>query len=455
MPNSAPQSSNRCFTIAAFVIGIILGFVELGGLFPQSPSTRVLAANLVETGVVSAIEPISTYPWNLGDEAMPLVTLPDHLKGNLDLSLTYAMGQFQFPLFQSLYFNERVGKYILMVISHGGLGAQFIDLEPVSGFNEFAARDKSGLHLADKGNLKLLSTSEGTVYTFATFPDGDLHCSRINDRDGLVINLSYTNDSSIETISDSSGRIIRFSYTNRYLTGVTQTWEGDRGKLTKTWTIDVRLSNGPALNRGDARSRDSKHIPSNAIQPAYTQKMFESDRVLATIFGGPGGVAAANGFEPRGLGQRYPLYRGDLMGDDGIIRRGHLSYAMHLYGSEDGAGEMELYVPAGFISNSSEPTPTDAAVTFYYPRLGNLTDVTLAVFHVADFGLSYEGGRVRIGNIGGPGGSIGTYRHSHLEFYRGNTGLPTAASRVKLRIDPATVFEASTARNLLSGNVKG
>jgi hypothetical protein len=455
MPNSVRPISNRLLTISTLVIGMIAGLVECGGLIPQSNSTRVLAANHVETGSDSANEAISTYTWNLGDEGLPLVTLPDHLKGNMDLSLTYAMGQFQFPLFQSLYFNERVGKYILMVISHGGRGAQFIDLEPVAGFNEFAARDKSGLHLADKGHLKLLSTREGTVYTFATFPDGDLHCTRINDRDGLVINLSYTNDSSIETISDSSARIIRFSYTNRYLTGVTQTWEGERGTLTKTWAIDVRLSNEPTLNRGDARSRDSKHIPSNAIQPVYTQKMFESDWVLATIFGGPGAVAAGNGFEPRGLGQRYPLYRGDLMGDDGIIRRGHLSYAMHLYGSEDGMGEMELYVPTGFISNSSEPTPTDAAVTFYYPKLGNLTDVTLAVFHVADFCLSYEGGRVRIGNIGGPGGSIGTYRHSHLEFYRGNTGLPAAASRVRLRIDPATVFEASSNRGLLSSNVKG
>jgi len=190
------------------------------------------------------------------------------------------------------------------------------------------------------------------------------------------------------------------------------------------------------------RARAPKRIPSNAIQRAYTDKMYESDWLLATIFGGPGAIAAANGFEPEGLSGRYPLYRGDLMGDDGIVRRGHLSYAMHLYGSEDGTGEMELYVPAGFISNSIEPTPTDAAVTFYYPKLGDVMDVTLAVFHVADFRLSYENGRVRIGRIGGPGGSIGSYKHSHLEFYHGDTGLPAASAREKLRIDPARMFTA-------------
>lgn len=79
-------------------------------------------------------------------------------------------------------------------------------------------------------------------------------------------------------------------------------------------------------------------------------------------------------------------------------------------------------------------------MTFYYPRLGQLTDVTLAVFHVAEFQLSYEGDRVRIGNLGGPGGSSLLYKHSHIEFYRGNTGLPPLAARQRLRIDPAAVF---------------
>jgi hypothetical protein len=87
---------------------------------------------------------------------------------------------------------------------------------------------------------------------------------------------------------------------------------------------------------------------------------------------------------------------------------------------------------------------------FYYPKLGNLTDVTIAVFHVANFHLSYEGGRVRIGNIGGPGGSIGSYKHSHIEFYRGNTGLPPTLMRVKLRIDPVAIFASTTRKEYLA-----
>ena len=193
----------------------------------------------------------------------------------------------------------------------------------------------------------------------------------------------------------------------------------------------------------DPATATSKNIPTNAVTPVYTEAMAASDYQLATIFGGAGAIAAANGFEPPNLGSAYPLYRGDFVDDNGKIRRGHLSYAMHLYGSADGTGTTEIYIPAGFVWHSNTPTATDAAVTFYYPRLGNLTDITLAVFHVANFNLSYEGGRVRVGEIGGRGGSLPTYRHSHLEFYHGDTGLPPASAREGLRIDPAVVFPLS------------
>lgn len=191
-----------------------------------------------------------------------------------------------------------------------------------------------------------------------------------------------------------------------------------------------------------------KKMPQNALIAAYTNEMAATDRLLAKIFGGPGAVAAANSFEPSGLSNQYPYYRGYIRGDNGRILPGHLSHAMHLYGSSDGRGQGSIYVPAGFTSHSATPTPTDAAVTFFYPRLGNFLNVTLAVFHVADFAISPEGGRVRIGTVGGRGGSYAFYKHSHVEFYRGNTGLPSASARQRLRIDPVAVFggEAKTAR---------
>lgn len=193
-----------------------------------------------------------------------------------------------------------------------------------------------------------------------------------------------------------------------------------------------------------------KKMPRNALISAYTHEMATTDRLLAKIFGGVGAVAAANSFEPGGLSNQYPFYRGDILGDNGRILTGHLSHAMHLYGSFDGRGETPLYVPAGFTSNSGLPTPTDAAVTFFYPRLGNLSNVTLAVFHIANFAISQEDGRIRIGTVGGRGGSYAFYKHSHIEFYRGNTGLPSASARQGLRIDPALVFGSVPAKVRLS-----
>ncbi len=426
----------RLVLISALGAVAVVGFAEIDQSL--SGTRRTVASASSETASLSSS--VSTYVWNLDDASLPLLSLPEHISGAVDLSITYSLDQFQFPLFQSLYYNERAGKSILMVMPKDQGRAEFIDLAQVNG-SQFEATGISGLRLEDRGAAKLLTTREGTEYSFAPFGDGEFHCSRITHRDGMVIKLNYTNDASIETIVDVSGRTISFGYEQSYLSSITQTW-GPALVKKQTWAVgEAVIRSRPAVPAAGAEP--GKRIPSNALTPAYTQAMVDSDLKLAAIFGGPGAVAAANGFEPAGLGSQYPLYRGDILGEDGQKRRGHLSYAMHLYGSGNGTIDTAIYVPNGFTAHSSLPTPTDAAVTFYYPQLGNLTDVTLVVFHVANFQLSYEEGHVRIGNIGGPGGSIACYRHSHLEFYRGDTGLPSAASRPGLRIDPNSVFETT------------
>lgn len=415
---------------------------ELGRTFP---TTKAHAENPVESeATLAAKQSRISYQWNVGDADLPLITLPDHLSDGVDLSLTYSMDQFQFPVFQSLYYNAQAEKYILMVMSERD-GAKFIDLPGAGGESLIQTTKDSSLRFTTQGDARLITTNDGTVYSFSHLDDGELHCRQIRDRAGAVIDFSYNKTASLATITDDAGRTVRFSYTKDYLSSITQTW-GAGAKNKKTWAIDNETrADARAVKFAHASSGIPKRVPTNAVTPTYTEEMAASDLTLANIFGGPGAMAAANGFEPVGLGHQYPLYRGDLVGDDGVIRRGHLSYAMHLYGSSDGTSDLSLYVPAGFISHSAEPTPTDAAVAFFYPSLGNLTDVTLVVFHVANFSLTPEGERVRIGNIGGRGGSVSTYRHSHLEFYRGDTNLPSAAARARLRIDPATVFGKSPA----------
>lgn len=424
------------YRVVIFTLILIVALATVPELTRSTLQTSFVSA--ATNNISSANDSIAIYRWNLADDGQPLISLPDHISAGMDLSLSYPLDQFEFPLFQSVYYNQSARKYILMVISRQGRRARFIDLN-----EEQRKSDGAGarLNFSNDGRNKVLSSREGTVYTFAPLGDGELHCSQIKDRSGVVIKLHYNGEASLDRISGASGKNISFSYTGDYVSAITQTWGPDARKK-QTWAIaeDRTFTAQPITSLAIANS-SAKHIPSNATRAAYTMQMAASDLTLATIFGGSGAVAAANGFEPPQLGSQYPLYRGDIIGDDGRLRRGHLSFAMHLYGNVEGTGELALYVPAGFTSHSEIPTPTDAAVTFYYPRLGRLTDVTLAVFHVANFELSTEGERVRIGNIGGPGGSVGTYRHSHIEFYSGNTGLPSSAARPNLRIDPATVFK--------------
>jgi len=404
---------------------------------------RVRFVAVANTGPGSA-ESLNGFKWNVGDLELPLLGLPNnHLGSRLDQSLSYPVAQFSFPIFQALSYDDEHLRYLLPSLSTAGNGVHFIEFAADSK-NVYTSNDGANIKLIDNDNMKVVRISDGTRYVFVRYPDGEFRCASIRDSSGASLSLLYTaNGLLLHGVVDSAGRTITFNYASDGITSVTQTWMGNSEGLTKTWRVGEQPAT--ALNSEVKYSHAvaplfAKALPSNATIRAYTAAMAASDKTLARIFGGPNAVAGANGFEPAGLAASYPLYRGDIIGDDGIKRRGHLSYAMHLYGNADGTSDSPLYVPAGFTQNSGQPSPTDAVVTFYYPRLGTLTDVTLAVFHVADFQMSAEGERVRIGRIGGPGGSSAAYKHSHIEFYRGNTGLPPLAARPRLRIDPTTVF---------------
>jgi hypothetical protein len=382
------------------------------------------------------------FKWNIDDKQLPLLNLPaDRLKPGFDQSLSFPLGQFSFPIFQALNYDDEHGRYLLPTMSREDKGVHFIEFEPGEIKNTFTSTDGTNIKLIDNDNLKTIRAVDGTRYTFVRYPDGEFRCAGIKDSRGAYLSLIYTaNGLTLHGVVDASGRTITFNYASDGIVSVTQNWMANSEGLSKTWPVGESIA---AARAGSARAVEfagMKALPNNAVVRDYTSEMAASDKLLATIFGGPNAVAAGNGFEPAGLAAAYPLYRGDITGDDGKVRRGHLSFAMHLYGNYDGTNESSLYVPAGFVSHSGPPSPTDAVVTFYYPRLGNLSDVTLAVFHVADFQLSNEDGRVRIGKLGGPGGSSAFYKHTHIEFYRGNTGLPPLTVRPRLRIDPATVF---------------
>ncbi|MCU1268072.1 MAG: hypothetical protein JWM21_4390 [Acidobacteria bacterium] len=410
-----------------------------------------------------ATNALATYDWNLKQMERPLLNLPDELGAHFDLSPSLSISSLVFPLFQSLEFDAQTDRYTLLLSDTTGRKVEF---KSAGTPGRYVSKDSSYVYLSDNRGVITVQACDKTEYTFIRFSDNTTKCIRIKPAAGLIITIVYAKDNLIHSIVDAAGRTIKFNYEGRQVCSISQTWTAASGLLNRTWPVgnnrsQLKLAHAsrariapvaPVTSVGFAgnKARSMKPVPNNAVTPEYTASMAGSDRQLAAIFGGPGAVAAANGFEPEELGEQYPLYRGDLTAFDGRLLRGHLSYAMHLYGNAEGTGESALFVPAGFTTHSSEPGPTDAAVTFFYPRLGNLTNVTLALFHVAHFAVeggtsvSPVSGRVRIGSIGGPGGSCAIYKHSHIEFYRGDVGLPSATAREHLRIDPATVFASSS-----------
>jgi len=379
------------------------------------------------------------YKWNLGENGLPLLGLPqERLLPGFDRLLTYPADQFGFPIFRSLVFDSEQNRYLMPASSRNSSSEVSVEFTRSGATNTYTTAE--GMTLVDKGSLKTIQTADGTKFLFVQYPDGEFRCATIRQKTGATLNLLYTaNGLVLHGAVDSTGRSLTFNYGKEGIQSLTQTWMSNLEGFTKTWSVGDDADAESSVRFAHAVGR-KKFLPANAVVHEYTAEMIASDKLLAQIFGGPNAVAGGNGFEPTGLAASYPFYRGDVIGDDGRLRNGHLSHAIHLYGAADGRGDSPLYIPAGFTSHSSEPSPTDAAMIFYYPRLGKLTDVTLAVFHVANFQMVPEGNRVRIGYIGGPGGSSPLYKHSHIEFYRGNRGLPSAAARAALRIDPMTVF---------------
>ncbi len=161
-------------------------------------------------------------------------------------------------------------------------------------------------------------------------------------------------------------------------------------------------------------SQNPAPIPIKEIDQRVVPPNPACDLKLARIFGGQGAVAAGSGYEPT------TLLPGFLLG----AFRGHLYRFMHVYASAGGTslqGPVGLYVPRGG-KNIRSSDPGEDAYRVQYNKLGNLTNVTLYAYHVANFKPRIEGGRLRIGDIGGSGGNLDpNYVHSHFSI-RGAKG---------------------------------
>lgn len=186
------------------------------------------------------------------------------------------------------------------------------------------------------------------------------------------------------------------------------------------------------------------------LQPQNSsQQQTPCERRLAGIFGGPGAIMRtrddANG-----------VYRGEnpvaaLQATSAVARNGmpkeydpiwdseHLYNSPHVSGNIAGTVNTDIFVPAGYQGQPTRPTPNGGVVLINYAHLGNLNNVTLAIYHVGNFGVQPAGDRVRIGTTGGPGGADAGNFHSHFEIWNGKyRNVVDGPERFARRVYPFT-----------------
>jgi YD repeat-containing protein len=192
--------------------------------------------------------------------------------------------------------------------------------------------------------------------------------------------------------------------------------------------------------------------PNVGDDPVYTKQMQDCDSLLARLFGGKGAVAAGNDFEPEGMGGPGQKYRGPT---EKAPTEGEFTNMMHLYGSSNGKEYTNVYVPpnpsATYANPRAYPGDVGGSYVFYYksltlPNGGRLTDVSLVVSHIKDYGFDSSSTNsskyVLIGQVGGPGGDSGgmnPYRHVHMTLVAGRVKGSKALSSMK-RIGFAKTF---------------
>src|SRR5258708_9826639 len=133
---------------------------------------RFIAAKTESSGSVDAAS--SAFKWNVSDRGLPLLGLPNtRLTPGLDQSLSYPLGQFSFPIFKALNYDEEHARYLLPSLSTESKGVHFIEFAPGERKNTFTSIDGANLTLIDNDSMKVVRTSDGTKYIFVRYPDGE------------------------------------------------------------------------------------------------------------------------------------------------------------------------------------------------------------------------------------------------------------------------------------------
>lgn len=137
-----------------------------------------------------------------------------------------------FPVIQPLHFNAETGKWAYLLINPSG---SRIELRQIGTSQQYESADSSHILLDTSTNPMVLKTMDGMQLSYV-WHGSDFQCTKIKDRNGNFITVSYTAFGRIDTVIDTLSRSIKFNYDgSNYLTSITQTWTVAGAPVTHTW----------------------------------------------------------------------------------------------------------------------------------------------------------------------------------------------------------------------------
>jgi YD repeat-containing protein len=149
-----------------------------------------------------------------------------------------------FATIEPAYYNSDTAKWSYMLVSPSG---GRMDFRQVSASNVFESGDSSYSQITTSGATNpydpveditlTLRPTDGTAMTYS-WQYGAYRCTKITDRNGNYIAVTYDGFGRLETVTDTLGRVLTINDTDGTPTSITQTWRGTNGSgstATHTW----------------------------------------------------------------------------------------------------------------------------------------------------------------------------------------------------------------------------
>jgi hypothetical protein len=174
--------------------------------------------------------------WNLNNRNLPLLSVTDVVRGDLNELLAFPAAEFSFPISQPLAYSTNCDCYSMTVVTKGSSTLRVVQLWRVTaGF--YRSQNGPYLELEDFGPLTSVTALDGTRYLFAEVGTGERRCASIHTQTGNHLLIDYTAEGLIRRLRDSSSRTVIPGYKEGRIVSLNQTWTDRTGAHSQTTVV--------------------------------------------------------------------------------------------------------------------------------------------------------------------------------------------------------------------------